>query len=267
MTKFLRIHPLQTSFIIIIGYALWFILPAFFIDIPLTAESLSEINNILRQWKTQLIILVALILLITYLDWWREIGFIPIHSGGLKFLLPPLLFLAVLFLLLLPEYKHSGLFGGFKNVKQVFSFLLILLMLGFTEETVFRGILFHGLETKVTPLQTVLISAIIFGLFHYLNMLVGAHFYSTTYQVIHAAASGFMYATLRLRIGAIWPVMIFHTIWDIGLILLTSIEHPKMNHAQVVMSFSFSHAIMLALPAISYGTFVYWRWTRYSNRN
>jgi len=266
MKKILQAHPLSTSFIIIICYALWFILPAFFIDISSQIESFSEINNIIHQWGTQVVVLIALVLMVSYLGWWKAIGFVPIHSGSLKFLFPPLLFLVVIFMLLYPHYEKTGLLLNFENIQQLLFFLLILLILGFTEETVFRGLLFHGLETKFTAFQTVFISAVIFGLFHYINMLIGANFYSTSYQVIHATASGFMYATLRLRIGAIWPVMLFHSIWDIGLILLTNIQHPNMSHTQGITSFSFFHAIMLALPAMSYGMFVYWRWSIWSNK-
>ncbi len=42
----------------------------------------------------------------------------------------------------------------------------------------------------------------------------GASLHDTTFQVIHATAAGFMYAALRLRIGAIWSVMLFNALWD-----------------------------------------------------
>ena len=266
MLTIFRTHALFTALLIIILYAAWFIVPAIYIDIDPSKKALSDITNIIYQWKTQIVVFSVLVTLVTLLKWWREVGFKPMHTGGLKFLLPPLLFLLILFAIALVEDKGSTLFFGFTSLKQMFSFFLILLMLGFTEELLFRGILYHGLETKFGVLSTVLLSALIFGVFHYINLLVGAEFYATTYQVIHATSAGFMYATLRLRIGAIWPVMLFHSMWDIGLIMIGSLQHAASDrHAQALSSFSILYALILILPALLYGIFVYWRWTIWSH--
>ena len=262
MLTIFRTHALFTALLIIALYAAWFIVPSLYIDIDPSKKSVSDISNIIYQWKTQIVIFSVLVTLVTLLKWWEEVGFKSLNEGGFKFLLLPLIFLFILFAIALSEDKGNTLFLGFTSLKQLFSFLLILLMLGFTEELLFRGILYHGLETKFGVLSTVLFSALIFGLFHYVNMLIGAEFYATTYQVIHATAAGFMYATLRLRIGAIWPVMLFHSMWDIGLVIIGSLQHSTSDkHSQVLSSFSILYAVMLILPALIYGIFVYWRWT------
>jgi len=263
----LRNHPLFASFLIIILYAAWFIIPVFFTTLDSNSEGLSDITNLIYQWETQVVITLALIIILTFLKWWRVIGFTHTYKGGLKFLIPPLLFLTILFVMALTVDKGDTWFLGFTSLKQLLTFLLILFMLGFTEEAIFRGILFHGLETKFTPLTTVILSALIFGLFHYINMFIGADFYATTYQVVHAAAAGFMYATLRLRIGAIWPVMLFHSIWDIGLVIISSIQHSSTEATQTNSSFSVIYALLLIFPALAYGIFVYWRWSLWSNKN
>lgn len=119
--------------------------------------------------------------------------------------------------------------------------------------------LFHGLETRFTLFVTVLATAIIFGMFHYVNMFTGASLYDTTFEVLHAMAAGFMYAALRLRIGAIWPVMLFHALWDFCLFdidMLTSF----ITGAASAPSSPWVSAIVSIMPATIYGAFVYWRW-------
>ncbi len=122
----------------------------------------------------------------------------------------------------------------------------------------YRGILFFGVNSKHSELVTVLVTSVVFGLFHYVNLFTGAGFEDTTYQVTHAFAAGFMYATLRLRIGSIWAVMFFHGLWDFVIFLTQSIgEQEFVEPATNVDPVT---ALIVMVPAMLYGIFVYWRW-------
>ena len=260
MLKKLRENPLLSSLLVLLLYAGLFILPAFFVQSDPEQHGISGVDGAISQWPTQLVFGVIFILIVSLLGWWGKIGFRGINQGGLKFLLPPFL-LALSLLIFSNMNAHTDhWFLGFDRMKQLFGMVLVMLALGFTEETMFRGVLFHGLETRFTPLITVMGSAVIFGLFHFVNLLVDAGFYDTAYQVLHAAAAGFMYASLRLRLGAIWPVMLFHGFWDFSLFTSQTMSGVVAG-ADTTSSFSLLRALLIMLPAFIYGLYVYWRWS------
>jgi len=259
----LRKKPFFAALLGLTLYASLLILPALFIKIDSEQHGISGINGAISQWQNQLVLCVLFILFVSSLGWWRKIGFRNINQGGLKFLLPPILLAILVLIFSNMNAQSTHWFLGFDSLKQLISLMLVMLALGFTEETMFRGILFHGLETRFTPLVTVTCSAAVFGLFHFVNLLGGAEFYATAYQVLHAVAAGFMYASLRLRLGAIWPVMLFHGFWDFSLFVSQSL-HGTSTATDASASLSFSYALIIMLPAFFYGLFVYWRWSKYA---
>jgi len=264
MINKIKNNPLITAFSIITLYAFWFLSPIIFgLDKPNT-HNLNGIEEGIMQWKNQLIISTVLIAILSLLGWWRAIGLKKMNAGSIKFLLPifllSLLFLNIAWVL---DENPQNWFAGFKSSSQFFTLLLIMLTLGFTEEGIFRGILFYGLKSKFAPFYTILLSALIFGLFHYVNLIVGKPLGETSYQVIHAMGMGFLYASLRLRIGAIWPLMILHALWDFSLFTLQTVQSQiDPNSVKQITAFSAIGAFTLALPALSYGLFVYWRWSK-----
>jgi len=262
MLNTLREKPLITALFLIVLYAAGLVVPSFFIDIDPNQHGIDSINAAIGEWKYQLITVTVLIAIVSILGWWSDIGFRPINKGGIKFLLPPFLYaLLLLFASASSSNIDMAWFLGFVSPAQLISFTLVMLAVGFTEETVFRGILYHGIETRVTPLMTLLISAGIFGIFHYVNLLLNAPFDTTTYQVLHAMAAGFMYASLRLRIAAIWPVMLFHGFWDFTIFMSQNLL-PNIEDAAVTSSFSLTKALSMMLLPTLYGAFVYWRWSK-----
>jgi membrane protease YdiL (CAAX protease family) len=257
MLKKLKQQPLLASSLIVLLYGLWFVIPMFVKTIDPNAHGTHGIEGALSQWSSELITAIVLAVFLSLLGWWREIGFTRINKGGIKFLIPIVL-LALIILNLAWVMDESGkwLFG-FETPLQLFALLSVMLLLGFVEEGVFRGVFFYGLSTKLTPLFTVILSAVIFGLFHFVNLFTGADFISTIYQVIHAGAMGFLYASLRLRLGAIWPLMIMHAFWDFTLFTLGS-----TNSKEATENISIIQGLGIALPALLYGIFVYWRWSK-----
>jgi membrane protease YdiL (CAAX protease family) len=99
----------------------------------------------------------------------------------------------------------------------------------------------------------------VFGLFHFVNLFTGAPLEQTMFQVMHAGAMGFLYAALRLRLGAVWPLMLIHGFWDFSLFVLQSAQTEEKTGAM-----SLTMGLGIAVPALLYGIFVYWRWSRTS---
>lgn len=261
MLNRLKQNPLLAASLIVLLYGLWFVVPMFFTQMDPHAKGIQGIESAIKMWKSELITSLALALIIGLLGWWKQIGFVAVKKGGMKFLLP---ILAISLLILTGTWLDEGSqkwLLGFDSPMQLLSLIAVILMLGFVEEGVFRGALFYGLSTKFTPLFTVILTALLFGVFHFVNLFQGAPFDQTLYQVIHAGAMGFLYAALRLRLGAIWPLMILHGFWDFALFVLQ--ETTKHQETGIL---STSVGLSVGLPALLYGIFVYWRWIKTQDR-
>ncbi|VTR75406.1 CPBP family intramembrane glutamic endopeptidase [Cellulomonas hominis] len=101
------------------------------------------------------------------------------------------------------------------------SFLLVslvgMLLVGFTEELGLRGILLTGARGSVPEIAALLISAVVFGSLHFLNLLHGAAAGATTFQVAGAAGFGVVFYALRRATGLLWPAMLLHGLNDFAL--------------------------------------------------
>jgi uncharacterized protein len=144
---------------------------------------------------------------ITYLKWWHQVGWKkPDNILDLRLLLPPALLLLfmlafVLFTVLPPT--------------RVLVFVIInTLMVGISEELMFRGILFHGASSSFGIWRAVWITAILFGAVHILNGLITGDFSASTVQAFFAFMFGFWIVSLRVRLDTIIPGIVIHWIWD-----------------------------------------------------
>jgi membrane protease YdiL (CAAX protease family) len=246
-------------------YATWFTLP-FLLKHPQTLDpgsQLAGLDQVLAMFSDELIVALVLVIFVTAIGWWRNAGFQRISKGSLKFLIIPVLYSLLLhqFLTVMAPEEHA-LFG-FTSIEQALMAIFTVLLLGFNEEMVFRGITYYGFNTIMHPIAAVLVAALLFGLFHYVNLLGGQSFPITSQQVLHAIASGFLYGVLRLVMGALWPVMIFHGFWDLNMFSIQTVNNLG-NTAQTTSAASSPSAlttVVIVAPALIYGLFVCWRWS------
>jgi membrane protease YdiL (CAAX protease family) len=263
MIEKIRSNPFGGSLIIFTLYIAWFFIPVLFVGLDPNRHGLSGVVEAIGQWKNQLLLTIILTAVVSILGWWKKIGFTALNRGGLKFLVVPVAYILLLLASVMVSNHNASWLLAAGSPQQLLALILVMLGIGFTEETMFRGILFYGFSTRFSILAAAVFSAALFAVLHYVNMLQGASLTDTTYQVLHAAAAGFMYIALRLRIGAIWPVMFFHGLWDFCLFNiqnLNAVTMPATATSPVIIT-----AIEI-LPATLYGAFVYWRWTVYRHK-
>ncbi len=98
--------------------------------------------------------------------------------------------------------------------------LLAGILVGFAEETLFRGVILRSLRTNLRPEAWVmLISSVWFGLFHLVGVLNGLDVVSAVIQVGLASVGGVIYYLFR-RAGALLVyAMLAHGLWDTSLFL------------------------------------------------
>jgi uncharacterized protein len=149
-------------------------------------------------------VLLALIcaVLLTKNDWWHEIGFRSPYERRL------------LWLFWLPFVPVVGnLLGSISmtDSRQVLLFFVMAILSGFVEETIFRGMILRDLlPTGIW--RAALISALLFGVMHILNVLSISSPAYALLQVGYAIAIGFGYAALVIRTGTIWPLILAHSL-------------------------------------------------------
>lgn len=110
---------------------------------------------------------------------------------------------------------------GFKEglPNAIFMFLLMM-SVGVFEEAIYRGVLFNTLrnclgESKGRIILAVILSAIPFGLTHFLNLI----FYPNlvvwiTSQVVYATAGGVLFACIYYITDNFWLVVVLHGLYD-----------------------------------------------------
>ena len=106
---------------------------------------------------------------------------------------------------------------GFDIDISVFEALLYvstMLCVGFLEEVIFRGLLFHAMK-KESLKWAVIVSSLTFGMGHILNLFNGnADLLPSLLQVLYATAAGFMFVMIYLKSDSLIPCIIAHGVFN-----------------------------------------------------
>jgi membrane protease YdiL (CAAX protease family) len=150
---------------------------------------------------------VLLAVTTSLLGWWRPALFDRARSRHLWPIFIPIL-AAVAGVMNLAGTDWTAYSGAF------FAASLALLLVGFTEEIVNRGLLLVGLRSRLAEGWVWFITSALFALMHFINVLLGAPVAGTMTQVFTAFLGGTIFYILRRTTGSlIWP-MLLHGFWD-----------------------------------------------------
>ncbi len=96
-----------------------------------------------------------------------------------------------------------------ETVLYIFSMLLV----GFLEEVIFRGLLFKAMCPKgVKP--AFIVSSLTFGIGHMVNLLNGAELLPTLLQICYAVAIGFLFTLIFYKGKSLWPCILTHSMFN-----------------------------------------------------
>jgi len=146
--------------------------------------------------------LVLIIYLSIRRKWRSAIGFKPLHmisSGSWVYYMP---LVAVLMVILSKGLKPL-------SISEIIFFIFFTLLVGFLEETIYRGLIFHIMLQK-SRWAAVLVSSLLFGITHVLNALSGADASAIILQIVYSLLVGLTLALLMLKGGNIIPLILFH---------------------------------------------------------
>jgi CAAX amino terminal protease family. len=106
--------------------------------------------------------------------------------------------------------------GGFNltlTIQEVILILVFSFLVGYTEESIFRGIIRERLRNKGV-LFYVLFSSLFFGVLHMANAFNGSSFQHILIQIINALLVGLVLALLIETADNILPLILFHFMFD-----------------------------------------------------
>jgi membrane protease YdiL (CAAX protease family) len=255
-------HPLAVALSMVgVYFAVFFVPPLFSPQSFGRGKAIEGAIDLTAQLPLEVALALTVLGGVWLFGWWRECRFTtPLRPGGLKFLAFPYMF-AGLFLLLVAfavQAEGSVELRDVVTPSLVGSLIAVTVLIGVFEETLFRGVLFHGLEAGNGMAAALTGSSVIFALFHYVNWVGGQPFAITSGQVLHAAAAGFMYAALMLRIGSIWPVILFHGFWDATVALIGTLGAQLPEAADASQTASIITVLGLVGFEMAYGLLVLW---------
>jgi len=132
-------------------------------------------------------------------------------------------------------------------------------VVGVTEETLFRGILLYALvrvwgNSKRGLLVSLVLPAVIFSLIHVLQVLVGQPVSVISVLLLNTLLSSFWWGVLVLYGGSIWPTVILHAssnlVVQIWVLFVPTIEPT---------AWAYGRATLLELPLLLFGIFILMR--------
>lgn len=204
-----------------------------------TIAHFAGLSNLGLYGLANLALAVLVAAALTRLGWWVGVGFRrPARTSDLWYFVPPFVPVLVNFV---PEIEipEAGV---------LLQVLAITLAVGFVEEGVFRGLMLHALEPRGVW-KAAIITSLVFGVTHSMNLMVGRSVAETAAQVLYAVAIGFAFAALVLRTGLIWPLVLAHFVIDFtGFLVNPAYVYPP----------GWELVIALGLTAVfaAYGMFV-----------
>ncbi len=171
-----------------------------------TADNVSSMIGVEKSVTTILCIVLTSVLVL----WMKKQGLLKTY-GLCKSELPAnkLLFYIPLFVMASINVWFGIVFNY--GILESFLYILSMLLVGFLEEIIFRGLLFKAMYKNGVK-SAVIVSSVTFGIGHIVNLVngSGADLFSNLLQVLYAMAGGFLFTILFLKTKSLWACIITH---------------------------------------------------------
>lgn len=126
-----------------------------------------------------------------------------------------------------------------------------MMLVGLSEELMFRSILFRGMLTRFRIWPSVLLTSLMFGMVHALNFFTTGQLDQVLMQSLTAFMQGLACLAIRIRTRSVWPMVVVHAMWDLSL-MLVSLRQPAggTDTGWSILP------ILIVLPVFLYGLFL-----------
>jgi len=266
LRRFGRARPRFIAYLILAGFAVILLLP-WVLSGPsnaLAGSGIMSLDQMVLAVVWQTILCLILMGLVALLGWHDLAGFAgPIDRAGLRSFYAALLVPAAILMILAVGLMTDGKTAS--PLRVIMIILSLNAMVGLSEELLFRGILFGALRQKHRLITAIVISSLIFGLIHIVNLGAGQSGSATAYQIFNAALLGAVFCAILLQTNSLWPPIALHMIWNSYVMLgLYSAEHAGTLPDTITTEPSGITADIVILPALLAGItwVILWRYTK-----
>lgn len=182
----------------------------------------------------------------TWVFGWRDLGFGPPDGWSVaKLVWFPIL-------TLLPFYAIA-LAVGLPPGPAMLYLALNTTLVALSEEWMFRGILFHGLRTRLRTWPAVALTSVLFGAIHVLNAFALGDLHLAAAQAVAAMMTGFLLLALMLRTGSIWTAIVYHMVWNFGILLVAYETAQQSLPEGPLPPATYIVPLLVVLPNFLYG--------------
>jgi uncharacterized protein len=189
---------------------------------------------------------IIFLLVLTRFVNWHDFKFVkPQPWSSLKLLWLPALYLIAFFTMCLMLGLPSWAVVAFFFINTVF--------VGISEEFMFRGVMFEGLRSKLATWPSIILTTLLFGSVHILNVFITGKLGEAAIQSVAASMSGLVFIALLIRTQSIWVPIVYHSLWDFGTFLMGSAASPGEEPSTGVMVL---FPILLVLPNFLYALYL-----------
>ena len=208
----------------------------------------------------QIILTLFSIFVIKKFSTWKKSGFDKLDLKGFLWILPSFIFMGAYLVIMALNFKGTL---SQASIDVATSTAILLLFVGFAEETMFRGILLNWSLEKYGKNKAIFISSIGFALLHVANILGGEPLGAVWSQVFDTFLNGVFMAIIVLKMKNIIPAMILHFLWDFT-ILFTNTLVEAGNLPTNLTQYLIGEYVYEKLIAAVY--FIYLLWKFYKKR-
>lgn len=192
---------------------------------------------------------VGLLAVVTPAMRWRDLKFVaPRPPSSLLTLWFPALYL--LFFALLPAVLRLPPAGTLLFIA------LNTALVGLSEEWMFRGVLFQGLRSRIAMWPAILLTSLLFGAVHVLNVITTGHLAEAVVQAVAATMSGMVLLALLIRTGSIWVPIAYHMLWDFGTFVTSAASPGNGTSTDFTQGWTSALPILIVLPNFLYALFL-----------
>ena len=213
ISRFTDKRPLLFSLLALLS---WISLGGFILMVETLLLKL-PVNNPFVQVAATLVATVVLLGFISRLGWLRAIGLsrVGVFPTWVITILVGIYIVRVGFYAFFNEIGFGPI--NLTLTAEARAILLHDLLVGFVEETFFRGIILYALirvwgHTKKGQVTAVFVQAGMFGVLHMLQVLAGAAPAAAAANVLATFVFGVWTGALVLRVGSLWPAIILHAL-------------------------------------------------------
>lgn len=168
--------------------------------------------TLFRLLPLQILLVLLCVVFVTRFGSWRAFGFGQVNWSVLIWLFPSFVVMGAMTAGLVPAWQ-AGAFDGL--APWVWVLLIgVPLLIGFGEEVMFRGIVLRSAQRAMPVAFAMTLSAVLFAAMHTPAGLIGQPASATLQNTLFALTVGLFLAPVALRLGNLWPLVIWHAVWN-----------------------------------------------------